>query len=550
MLLSWWLIGWLLAALVADARDVKTGDDLFTGVVPRVQIEIPAEGMAVLRQYHQVWRQARPERIDVKATVREGASIYTNVALHLKGSYSFQPIDAKPSLTLHFDKFAPGQRFHGLTKIHLNNSVQDPSCLCEALARELFASVGVPSPRAAQALVNLNGRDLGLFVLVEAANKQFVKRHFPSSQGNLYDGGSGGDVTKAIKVDCGEHPEDRSDLTNLVQAARLPDPARRLARLEEVLDVERFISFAATEAFLVHWDGYAIGCNNYRLFHDASRDKMIFLPHGLDQLFGVSSSPTLSITPPFKGLVAKSLLAVPEARRRYLARIEQLSTNEFRTEALYRRVDHLAASVRAALATHPLLLVEFEFAVQNLKDRIAQRAASVAQQLSHPKRPLPLGPDNSVRLAGWSFKPGPTQPAAPARLTVDNREILRVLGRAPDSTGAWRTTVFLDQGHYEFTGLARTEELTAADATGSNGVILRISGERSTRGIAITDEWKKLTYEFDVRGLEDVELVCEFRAGPAGSGWFDAGSLRLVRRGPPLDRPKPRDASPVNRPGP
>lgn len=79
--------------------------------------------MTALRSYNQVWRQARPEQIDVRITVREGRKVYTNVALHLKGSYSFQPIDAKPSVTLNFDKFAVGQRFHGLTKIHLNNSV-------------------------------------------------------------------------------------------------------------------------------------------------------------------------------------------------------------------------------------------------------------------------------------------------------------------------------------------------------------------------------------------------------------------------------------------
>src|SRR5204862_3053488 len=132
--------------------------------VPTLRIEIPAEGMQVLRQYHQVWRQPRPERIDVRATVREAGRVYTNVAIHLKGSYTFQPIDAKPSLTLHFDKFAPGQRFHGLTKIHLNNSLQDPSYLCEMLARELFASVDVPSPRAGHAFVKLNGRASGLFV--------------------------------------------------------------------------------------------------------------------------------------------------------------------------------------------------------------------------------------------------------------------------------------------------------------------------------------------------------------------------------------------------
>jgi len=100
-------------ALGALAKDENAGDDPFTGAVPSLRIEIPVEGMRVLRQYHQVWRQPRTERIDVQATVREAGRVYTNVAIHLKGSFTFQPIDAKPSLTLHFDKFAPGQHFHG-----------------------------------------------------------------------------------------------------------------------------------------------------------------------------------------------------------------------------------------------------------------------------------------------------------------------------------------------------------------------------------------------------------------------------------------------------
>src|SRR5436305_1956419 len=227
MLKSSLLIIGLLAACAAFARD--TNDDFFAAA-PRIQIEIPPDGMKVLRDYKQVWRQPRPERIDVQATVREGGSVYTNVAIHLKGSFSFQPIDSKPSLTLNFIKFASGQSFHALTKIHLNNSIQDESYLCEQLARELFASVGVPSPRAGHALVKLNNRDLGLYVVIEGANKQFVKRAFPNAtKGNLYDGGSGGDVTKALKAESGENPDDLSDLTNLVKAAREPNITKRLA---------------------------------------------------------------------------------------------------------------------------------------------------------------------------------------------------------------------------------------------------------------------------------------------------------------------------------
>src|SRR6185503_10732192 len=443
-------------ALDACGKDKDPSESLFTGPVPSVSITIPAEGMKVLRDYKQVWRQPRPERIDARATVHEGGQVYTNVALHLKGSYTFQPIDGRPSLTLNFDKFAPGQRFHGLTKIHLNNSMQDPSALCEQFARELFADAGVPSPRATPVLVRLNGRDLGSCVLVEGANKNFVKRNFASVKGNLYDGGSGGDVTKALEADSGEHPEDRSDLTNLVSAAREPDMPRRLARLEQVLDVERFITLAAVEDLIVHWDGYAIGCNNYRVFHDATRDKMVFMPHGLDQLFGVSSSPTLSLTPPFKGMVAKALFAVPEARRRYLQRIERLATNEFRAEKLHARVDRLAARLRPALSGD--LPEEFDEAVHALKSRITQRMRSVAQQLGNTKRPVQFPEGGVMRLAGWTFKGGPNQPSTGSRRGDGQRDVLRVdAGGALESSGAWRTTLFLDAGHYEFTGMARTE---------------------------------------------------------------------------------------------
>src|SRR5688572_25676232 len=123
ILFTW--AGLLLIALRVDGngREIygqpsRTADALFSRV-NRLQLEIPPAAMAVLREYNQVWRQARPERVDVQVTVRDGQNVYTNVALHLKGSYSFQPIDAKPSMTLNFDRFAPGQRFHGLTKIHL-----------------------------------------------------------------------------------------------------------------------------------------------------------------------------------------------------------------------------------------------------------------------------------------------------------------------------------------------------------------------------------------------------------------------------------------------
>jgi hypothetical protein len=519
---------------VEHQGDAAAGDDLFRdGVVPRLEVEISPEALEILRAYHQVWRQPRPERIDARVTVREGSRTYTNVAVHLKGSFTYQDIDRRPSLTVNFDKFAPGQRFHGLQKIHLNNSVQDPSYLSEALAREVFLDAGVPCPRAGHAFLRINGREVGLYVILEASNKQFIRRHFASTEGNLYDGGSGGDVTSALEVDSGDHPEDRSDLKSLVAAARETYPSNRLDRLRRVLDVERFRNFAAVEMLLVHWDGYCTGGpNNYRVFHDAARDQMVFMPHGLDQLFGVSSSAAFGITPNFKGVVAKGLFSIPEERQRYLERMGELLAGECSAASLHRKVERRAALLRQALAGEPALQLRFDAAVEELKSRITQRMASVSRQLERPQAPLAFDANGTARLTAWRFKGADVHPASGGRDVEDGRPVLQVRARGGTlSSGAWRTVVLLEEGRYEFSGRGRAAGLVPA---GTNaGVILRASGERSLMGLSTNATWTPLRYEFNVHGIANTELVAEFR-GVDGTGFFDANAFRLVRKGQPV----------------
>src|SRR3954471_17553779 len=89
------------------AQTSKKGnsDELFAGKsIPHLRIEISPEGMEILRHY-QFDINDLMERSNVLATVREGATTYTNVAVHLKGHLgSFQPLDSKPAFTLNFYK--------------------------------------------------------------------------------------------------------------------------------------------------------------------------------------------------------------------------------------------------------------------------------------------------------------------------------------------------------------------------------------------------------------------------------------------------------------
>jgi hypothetical protein len=521
---------------------VEITGDLFTNrAVPHLRLEIPPDGVATLRRYRWEWGSHSEGRTNVLATLREGTRVYTNVAVHLKGAAgSFRPVDDKPAWTLNFEKFAPGQRFHGLTKIHLNNSVQDPSYVSEQICREMFLAAGVPTPRAAHATVALNGRDLGLYVLIEGWNKQFLKRYFKNTKGNLYDSGFAQEITQPLEVNSGEHPEDRSDLKALVEAAEEPDLTNRLVRLSRVLDVDRFLTFTALEVMLLHWDGYSMNKNNYRVFHDLETDRLVFMPHGLDQMFGVRrANPTNTITPQMRGLVARALLQVPEGRRRYLDRMSQLLTNVFRAEILTTRVNEVAAQVRPALAQGISGAINYEWAVTALRSRITDRASSMRDQLAKLNTPLEFDSSGVAKLTRWDAKRDYGSPSFSRQ-----NERLEITASGDRSYGTWRSTVLLEAGEYQFVGRLKTDGVEWDEDVTRGGVALRISGDRSPLTLPAAPDWTTITYNLSVQGLTDVELICELRASK-GHVWFDAESLKLIRS---QSRPPARESVTRSRP--
>ena len=515
------------------ATKSRTLDYVFTNEsVLRIKIDIPKDGMAILRKYQWGWGGGG-ERQAVRATVREGETVYTNVAVHLKGAAgSFRRIDENPCLTLKFDKFVDGQRFHGLDKISLNNSVQDPSYLSEKISREMFEKAGVPVPRAGHATVELNGRALGLYVLTEGFDKQFLKRYFKNAKGNLYDGGFLKEVTDELEKSSGANPKDRSDLKSLAEAASEPDPSKRLGRLEKVLDLDRFITYLAMDVMTCNWDGYAINKNNYRLYHDPDSGRFVFFPHGLDQMFGVMrADPTMPLFPRMEGMVAKAVIQTPAGRQRYLERISQLMTNVFKVEALTNRVNHLAATIRPVIAERNSQAAKsHDREVAALEERIVQRAESLQQQLAAPSKALKFDSSGIARIDGWQSKTIFGKPTFAESAESAGKKLLSVNANQGSSVGWWRTKVMLEGGHYRFEGRVKTQGVVLDPGDRRGGVGVRTGNGRLVQKLTGDSDWANLAFEFDVQdGMSDVELVCELRAAK-GEAWFDASSLKLTSK--------------------
>ena len=363
--------------------------DLFAGrTVAHIQIQISADGMRDLSRYDGD-NHHRPFAL---ARVNEEGNLYTNVEVHVKGGAgSYRPINNNPALTLNFAKYAPGQSFHGLKKFSLNNSVQDPTFLNEKICRELFNSVGSPAPRAGFATVQLNGRKLGIHVVTEGFNKQFLRHYFENVHGNLYQTHGNQEITDRLDVNSGDDPKNDSGLRALAQAVSEKDPAVRWRRLGQTLEVDRFMTFMALEVMLCHWDGYCMNQNNYRVFHDLGANKIVFIAHGMDQMFGTGtmqlggdkSSADCPIFPEWHGAVAEAVMSTPEGRRLYVARLGQLYTNLFRVDALLKRVDELSSVVGGALAESGARSArDYQRKVDGLKAHIEERDKSLSRQLA------------------------------------------------------------------------------------------------------------------------------------------------------------------------
>ena len=515
-------------ALRADTTDSETAylADLFAGrTVLRIQIEIPPEGMLDLSRRDGNNRH-RPSAL---ATVTDGERTYTNVAIHLKGGAgSYRPVDSNPGLTLEFAKNAPGQTFHGLKKFSLNNSVQDRTFLNEKICRDLFNLAGSPTPRAGFTAVQLNGRNLGIHVLIEGANKQFLRQHFENVHGNLYQTHGNQEITGRLDVNSGDDPTNNAGLHALVQAIREQDSTVRWRRLEETLDVNRFLTFMAMEVMVWHWDGYCMNQNNYRVFHDLGANKIVFIAHGMDQMFGRGrNSADRPIYPQWHGMVAKAVMSTPEGRRLYLARLGDLYTNVFRVEGLLKEVDQLSSVVREVIAeSNPQSALLYQRRVDALKAHIEERDKSLARQLADASTLSDPGLSEPVHLTGWTARIQEGQPEFDESADGSRANLLHISALHGKSSGSWRTRLQLEPGRYRFEAEMRVR---AAEAAGQGiGAGLRIAGGRPIREVSGSTEWRPLSYEFQVEESREIEFICELRALDA-EVWFDAQKIHVVR---------------------
>lgn len=394
--------------------------------VVEVALEIaPADWEALRRQHRSWWDVAAaenkaclvqpfakpfdwfPAAITVDGVRRERVGIRKKGFL---GSLNAE----RPALKVRFDRLVEGQTLAGLKRLTLNNSVQDPSWLRQCLAYRVFERAGIPVPYCNFAHLTVNGRDLGLYVHVESADRRWVRRYFPRDEGDLWEGEFSDFRMEWIgtfekKGDVEEDDQTKADRGSLADVAAavgpsVPDEKVR-SRLEELVDFDNFMSFWAAEKVLEHWDGYANNVNNFFLYRDPATSRFVFAPTGTDQI--TVPDPFSGRKPPVSvyatGVLANRLYAIPETRRLYATKVREVLDRAFREEELLAEIERMQALVRPVLARQAAEVASAqEQAVEDLRAWVRGRRGVLLKDLENgpPEWTQPVKESICVDLAG------------------------------------------------------------------------------------------------------------------------------------------------------
>jgi spore coat protein CotH len=392
-------VGSVLACLLtctAAGADAQTAADLFDrDTVQEIRLSINSRDLQDLREHFGddtyyiadfEWRSMR---------VR-------NVAIRSRGGGSRNP--SKPGLRVDFNRYTAGQRFLGMTALVLDNVWQDGSFVAESTAFAFFERMGQAAPRTSFCRLFINDVYQGLYAIVESVNADFVKRFSDKDVGYLfsyqyhdpYFGEYLGDDLAPYKrlFEAQTHERDAdtmiySPIRNLFRELNHAEDAVWRDRVEEYLDLPRFVTQAAIEVFLAENDGVlgASGMNNFYLYREAGSTRHRLFPWDKDSAF---SNPQFDLlTRADENLLFRRAMAYADLRALYWEVLEACARSAAADGWLEAEITRAAALIDASVrddTRKPFSSDEFDGAVALLLQFARTRSAYVLREIDKLRR--------------------------------------------------------------------------------------------------------------------------------------------------------------------
>ena len=362
-----------------------------------VEIEIAQQDWDLLRAQSRVFANALTKTTaespftNFKANIVIDGVRIEDVGIRKKGFLGSLDVD-RPSLKIDFSEYKKQSPVKGLDRLTLNNNKQDRSLISQFMTYKLFAESGQPASRCSHAKVSVNGEYLGIYSHVESIRSPMLERVFGDDSGELYEG-TVADFFPA-SVEKFEPKDKKTKLAPIQKIAEVLDAEELdLDRLGELVDIDAFLKFWATESLVGFWDGYTQNQNNFFVYRNADNKKLYFLPWGTDAAF-VNVMPL----PPYvlkvksvhtQAMLPNRLYQIPEIRDRYRATLVKLLGELWVEEKLLLTLDQVEAKLKDHLhATQK----DFPRELAKARDFVKNRRAVLQKELDKWPIVLTHGP--------------------------------------------------------------------------------------------------------------------------------------------------------------
>ena len=326
----------LLTFAFAAPALAQTAADLFDDtVVHDLHIEINPKDWTLLKnnpssdQYYVCnvkWRNVEVDNVGIRQ--RGGASRSIK----------------KPGVRLDFNHYDDKQAFLGLKALGLDNMLQDPSLIKERVVFKLFAAMGLPASREVSARVYVNGEYYGVYSVIEAIDKDYLKRYFGENDGYLYEFQGGGGYhfewfgsdpalysPRFFDPKTHESKPNPTPLVDMIRTMNFASDADYASAMAPYLDLPLFMKHLALEDYMAEVDGILTGMNNFDLYRFEDKTLSQFIVKDKDQTFGGGPVNSNRWATPFLAYASKNVLirramTVPAAHDSYFNTLKDAAT--------------------------------------------------------------------------------------------------------------------------------------------------------------------------------------------------------------------------------
>ena len=186
------------------------------------------------------------------------------------------------------------------------NKEDDATYIREIYSYDVYREMGVLAPHANVASVDMAGNHLGLYTIYEPVDEIFLEKNLPEALlgGDLYKCGWGINGGASFLSYCSIGIEDEDNalfyaydlktnkktsthaaLNNFISQMNKSNLTKD--KIEQLMDVDNFISFAAVSWFLGNPDDLRNNYNNYYVYF-TPEGKALFIPYDYDRTLGIS----------------------------------------------------------------------------------------------------------------------------------------------------------------------------------------------------------------------------------------------------------------------